>query len=115
MWSWALAAVGLAGFFLAGRKVWWAWYVNIANQGLWTAYALYTDQLGFLAGAAVYLVVFSMNAYRWTREHFAERRPRSSGTSTRWGAGAGEDVPVVKTGTPEITVVRRANRERQDG
>ena len=27
-WSWLLTAVGLTCFWLAGRKVWWAWYVR---------------------------------------------------------------------------------------
>ena len=68
-WSWALTAIGLAGFWLAGKKVWWAWYVNIANQILWTAYALVTEQLGFLVGTAFYTFVFTKNALAWTREH----------------------------------------------
>lgn len=69
IWSWLLSAVGLAGFFLAGKKVWWAWYVNIANQVLWTFYSFITEQWGFLAGTAFYLIVFSRNAYLWTKEH----------------------------------------------
>lgn len=40
MWSYILTAVGISGFILAGRKVWWAWHINIACQGLWIAYAI---------------------------------------------------------------------------
>jgi len=69
IWSWVLSIVGLAGFFLAGKKVWWAWYVNIANQVLWTAYALIAEQWGFLVGTVFYFVVFTRNAYLWTKEH----------------------------------------------
>ena len=72
VWSWLLSIVGVAGFWLAGRKVWWAWYVNIANQALWTAYALVTAQWGFLVGVVVYTWVFVGNARRWTAEHQAE-------------------------------------------
>jgi hypothetical protein len=72
MWSWILTAVGLTGFVLAGRKVWWAWYINIACQALWLAYALTTRQYGFVVAAVVYTVVFAQNAIRWTREHRAE-------------------------------------------
>jgi hypothetical protein len=50
----------------------WAWYVNIANQAIWTVYALVTEQWGFLVGVAVYTWVFVGNAIRWTREHHAE-------------------------------------------
>lgn len=69
MWSWILTAVGVTGFILAGRRVWWCWYVNIACQALWLAYALTTRQYGFIAGAVVYSVVFARNAVLWTREH----------------------------------------------
>lgn len=67
-WGWILSIIGLVGFYLAGKKVWWCWYVNIANQVLWAAYALITDQLGFLLGTAGYLFVFVKNAYTWTRD-----------------------------------------------
>ena len=73
-WSWLLTLVGVAGFILAGRKVWWAWYVNLACQGLWVTYALVTDQPGFIAASAIYTVVFTRNAVAWTREHRAEHR-----------------------------------------
>jgi len=69
-WSWAVTAVGLIGFYLAGKKVWWCWYVNIGNQVLWTFYAVLTRQWGFLLGVAFYLFVFTKNAITWTREHF---------------------------------------------
>jgi threonine/homoserine efflux transporter RhtA len=68
-WSWALSAVGVAGFILAGRKIWWAWYVNIGNQALWLTYSLLTEQYGFLVATVVYTVVFAKNAATWTREH----------------------------------------------
>lgn len=73
LWSYLLSAVGLAGFFLAGSRIWYAWYINIANQFLWTAYAIVTDQLGFLIASAVYTVMFSFNAYRWTRDRHTLR------------------------------------------
>lgn len=73
-WSWLLGAVGLVGFILAGRRVWWAWYVNIANQILWLAYSLITDQPGFLVATFAYTYVFVGNAIRWTRMHNAEKR-----------------------------------------
>lgn len=68
-WSYLLAFVGLAGFWLAGKKIWWAWYVNIANQALWVTYGIVTAQWGFLVGAGFYTVVFVQNAYKWTTEH----------------------------------------------
>ena len=71
IWSWILSAIGLVGFFLAGKKVWWAWYVNIANQVIWTLYSFATEQWGFLVATAFYFYIFSRNAYLWTKEHFA--------------------------------------------
>lgn len=69
MWSYILTAVGISGFILAGRKVWWAWHINIAVLGLWIAYAIVTRQWGFIAAALLYTVVFSRNAVAWTRQH----------------------------------------------
>src|SRR5215207_8962608 len=68
-WSWILTAVGLTGFILAGRKIWWCWYINIAAQGLWLTYALMTKQYGFIAASIFYAIVFGQNAIRWTKEH----------------------------------------------
>ena len=72
IWSWGLTAIGLTCFWLAGRKVWWAWYVGIAGQGLWLAYSLSTAQWGFLVGVAAYSVVYAKNAHAWTAEHRQE-------------------------------------------
>ena len=75
VWSWLLTATGLTCFFLAGRKIWWAWFVGLASQVLWLGYSLATQQWGFLVGVALYSWVYAGNALRWTREHRAEPRP----------------------------------------
>ena len=67
--SWVLTVVGITGFILAGRKVWWSWYINIACQVLWFAYAIITKQYGFIIAAILYTIVFSKNAIAWTKEH----------------------------------------------
>lgn len=71
--TWFVTLVGVLGFILAGRKVWWAWYINIANQLAWIAVALITGYYAFLFGTIIYLYVFVRNAYLWTKEHFAEK------------------------------------------
>jgi hypothetical protein len=84
-WSWLLTVVGLTGFILAGRKVWWAWYINIGCQALWFTYAIVTEQHGFIVAAIAYTVVFARNAYKWTterspsklREHFTTEDNRA--------------------------------------
>lgn len=70
-WSYLLVIVGLLGFILVGRKIWWGWYINLAGQGLWITYAILTQQWGFLYGAIVYTAVFSVNSIDWTRTRFA--------------------------------------------
>lgn len=69
IWSWVLTFIGLFGFWLAGRKVWWCWYVNIANQILWATYSFITEQWGFLVGVFFYTYVFVTNAIKWTKDH----------------------------------------------
>lgn len=70
-WSYILVIVGLIGFVVVGRKVWWGWYVNLVSQILWFTYAIVTQQWGFLIGAVAYTLIFSINAYKWTRDRFA--------------------------------------------
>lgn len=79
LWSWVLTFIGIACFWLAGRKVWWAWFVGIAGQFVWLAYSLLSGQWGFLAGVVLYTVVYVGNAVRWTREH---RRKEEDGKDT---------------------------------
>ena len=67
--DWALGIIGVVGFWLAGKKIWWSWWVNVACQALWVFYAVTTKQYGFLVATAVYAWVFTGNAVSWTREH----------------------------------------------
>lgn len=71
-WSWVLTLIGVTGFYFAGKKKWWCWYINIANQIFWVAYSLITEQWGFLLGCAIYSWVFGRNAIEWTRDHFSK-------------------------------------------
>lgn len=72
--SWIVTAVGITGFFLAGKKVWWCWYVNLACQAIWYAYAIISEQPAFLVAATFYTAVFGWNAYNWTREHIVMKK-----------------------------------------
>jgi hypothetical protein len=75
IFPYVLMAVGIVGFELAGRRVWWAWYVNIANQGLWLAFALITGYWGFVVGTIFYTYQFSLNAYRWSKDRHTLNKP----------------------------------------
>lgn len=70
-WSWVLTAVGVFGLWLAGRKVWWAWFVGLGAQALWLSYAIVTEQWGFIVSAFAYGWVYTKNGITWTREHRA--------------------------------------------
>lgn len=74
LWSWVLTLVGVFCFWLAGRKVWWAWYVGLAGQITWAAYSLITQQWGFLVGVGLYTFVYTKNARAWTIEHLTKER-----------------------------------------
>lgn len=71
--SWIVTAIGIAGFLLAGRRVWWCWYLNLGCQVLWYAYAFYSNTPAFFVAASFYSIVFGANAYRWTKEHFSNK------------------------------------------
>lgn len=73
-----VSAVGLVGFYFAGRKTWWSWYINLFCQVLWVTFALVTGYLVFLVTAAVYSVIFGVNAYRWTKERWTNPEPDSN-------------------------------------
>lgn len=72
--TWVMTSVGFTGFIFAGKKKWWAWYINMACQILWLVYALATGQPAFLAFAAAYFVIFAHNAYKWTKDHLLVKR-----------------------------------------
>lgn len=67
-WSWILTAVGVFGLYLAGKKNKAGWAVGIGAQALWIAYALSTNQYGFLVSALAYGWVYSKNFLAWRRE-----------------------------------------------
>lgn len=68
LWSWVLTAVGVTGLYLAGKRVWWAWFVGLGAQVLWLAYALTTAQYGFVVSAFAYGWVYARNGRLWMRE-----------------------------------------------
>lgn len=72
--SWVVGAVGITGFFLAGKRIWWAWYVNIGCQAIWVAFAIVSNTPAFLITALFYTIVFSKNAHHWTKDHLTIKR-----------------------------------------
>lgn len=91
--SWITAAVGIFGFWLGGKKVWWSWYVNLVNQILWYVFAVVTGYYAFAAASIFYTIVFARNAYLWTRDHKRESELVDN------SAAYLIDGTVVRTGT----------------
>ena len=60
-WSWILTIGGCLGLWAAGSGRRWGWGVCLATQALWLAYAVATDQGGFIIGAIVYGAVYLRN------------------------------------------------------
>jgi hypothetical protein len=71
--------VGVFGLYLAGRKVWWAWGVGIGAQVLWFAYAVSTQQWGFIVSCLAYGWVYTKNFLAWRSEHAAAENALGDG------------------------------------
>jgi hypothetical protein len=72
-WTWALTGLQVMALWVAGRGQAWGWMVGSAVQPGWIAYALLTDQLGFVIGCAISTGV-QLSAYLR-----ASGSPRSAG------------------------------------
>jgi hypothetical protein len=68
IWSVGLAAIGILGLVLAGRKSSIGWAVGLSAQALWVVYALITKQYGFILSAAAYGYVYFTNWRKWKKE-----------------------------------------------
>lgn len=77
IWSFVLAAVGIAGIYLAGKKSKWGWGLGLAAQVLWLIFAVVTAQYGFILTAVAYGAVYGKNLYQWHREDSHNVEPTS--------------------------------------
>lgn len=74
IWSFVLAGIGILGIWLAGRKNLWGWAVGVGAQLLWIAYAIVTQQWGFIASAVAYGSVYAINWRKWRNEAKQEQK-----------------------------------------
>jgi hypothetical protein len=65
---WILASIGVSGIYFVGRKTLWGWFVLLFNECLWIAYALVTDQYGFIFAAVAYGAVYIRSYLHWRRD-----------------------------------------------
>ena len=68
IWSFALAALGILGLYLAGRKNAWGWALGLAVQFPWAVYAVITEQYGFIVSSVAYGWVYAKNFIAWRKE-----------------------------------------------
>jgi hypothetical protein len=73
LWSYLLAALALFTSWQIGRKKAWPWLLAAGTQLLWVAYALVTEQYGFIASAFAFLVMNMHNYVKWRREEVQVR------------------------------------------
>ena len=103
MWSWILTAFGLSTMWLAGRKIWWAWFVGIAGQAAWVTYGIVTNQAGFLVGSVACSAIYAKNAIQWTRERLVKNQCAHEHVWQRVGyGGAGWSSYQCECGAEEI-------------
>lgn len=76
MWSWILAAIGVTGIFLVGKKTIYGWLILLLNECLWIAYAVVTEQYGFIVAAVAYGIVYIRSFIVWKRD---DAHPRKGG------------------------------------
>jgi hypothetical protein len=66
-WSWLLAILGVSGMYFVGKKTVWGWLLLLANEVIWTVYALVTKQYGFIVMAIAYAIVYIKSYLEWRR------------------------------------------------
>lgn len=72
IWSVALAAIGILGLVLAGKKRSIGWAIGLPAQVTWITYALVTVQYGFILSAVAYGFVYAKNFIAWRKEEAAD-------------------------------------------
>ena len=79
-WSWLLAVIGAAGYLLVVRGAWSGLLVGLLAQLLWLAYAVVTEQWGFLVSVCLFGGVNLWGLRSHVRRGYASTTP---GTTER--------------------------------
>lgn len=67
-WSYALAAVGITGLWIAGSRRKLGWAIGVAVQVPWLIFAITYELWGFVISALAYGFVYGRNWWRWWRD-----------------------------------------------
>ena len=70
--SWILPAIGVAGIYFVGKKTLWGWFVLLFNEIIWVAYAVITEQYGFIVSAIAYGAVYIRSYMHWKADERIE-------------------------------------------
>jgi len=54
--------------YFVGKKTVWGWMVLLLNEVIWIAYALATEQYGFIVMAVAYATVYIKSFISWRKE-----------------------------------------------
>lgn len=68
IWSFVLAAIGIFGIYLAGKKNKFGWLIGFSSQFVWIIYAVATQQYGFIFSAFAYAWVYGLNFRKWNKD-----------------------------------------------
>lgn len=65
LWSWILAALGIAQLIMTGRLMRSGWIVGLITSITWATFALVTGAYGFLVSSAVFASIHIYNWRKW--------------------------------------------------
>jgi hypothetical protein len=71
VWPWLLTGLQVVSLWAAGRRYWWAWLMGGSVQLPWIAYAVMTEQVGFIPGC---LISASVQLYSFLRNSTGTRQ-----------------------------------------
>lgn len=112
-WSWLLTGTQIVALWAAGTSRSWGWILGAAVQLPWIAYAVLTDQFGFIPGCAVSAVVQTASFVRHRADvprravgasHAYERPSRVVETFRRTKHGHGPVVLPMPPPDPTSTI-----------
>ncbi len=111
-WSYILAAFGITGIFVARVRPTVGWWFNIAAQVPWTAYAIATEQWGFLIAGVFYTtgyVLLLRRARSARRRELAQGRCQCGARKAQLDEQT-DSGEVPADGAPSLTQVLRMHR-----
>jgi nicotinamide riboside transporter PnuC len=71
-WSVVLTLVGVVGLYALTKKKWWGFAIGLSAQMLWLAYAVTTQQWGFLGSCVAYGTVNVIGLRSWLKNREAD-------------------------------------------